>query len=85
MSGSLQLRPAHTWIERIRMTAPGSPQWQLTPPLRFAAIALLCAGVGFLVEGWLSIVLWVAAIVFLILAAARLAKVWRSRPKNTPT
>ena len=67
------------------MTAPRTSQWQLRTPLRFAALALLCAGVGFLVEGWLSIALWLGAIVFLILAAIRLAKVWKSRPKNTPT
>jgi hypothetical protein len=72
-------------IERIRMTAPRSTQWPLLPPLRFAALALLFAGIGFLVEGWLYIVFWVGAIVFLVLAAIRFAKVWRSRPKNTPT
>jgi membrane protein implicated in regulation of membrane protease activity len=68
------------------MTAPRAPQWQLTIPIRFAALALLCAGVGFLVESWwLAVVLWLGAVVFLVLAAVRLAKVWRSRPKNTPT
>ncbi len=67
------------------MTVPRATQWQLTPPLRFAALALLSAGAGFLVEGWLSIVLWVGAVLFLVLAAIKLAKVWKSRPKNTPT
>jgi hypothetical protein len=67
------------------MTAPRAAQWQLTPPLRLAALALLSAGAGFLVEGWLSVVLWIGAIVFLVMAGIRLAKVWRSRPKNTPT
>ena len=67
------------------MTAPRSPQWQLTVPIRLAALALLCAGLGFLVQGWLVIVLWIAAVIFLVFAAVKLAKVWRSRPKNTPT
>jgi hypothetical protein len=62
------------------MTAPRVPQWPLTTPLRLAALALLFAGAAFLVEGWLSIIFWLAAIVFLVLAAIRLAKVWRSRP-----
>ena len=67
------------------MTTPAGPQWHLTTPLRFAALALLLAGIGFLVYGWLSVVLWFAALVFLVLAAVRLARVWRNRPKNTPT
>ena len=67
------------------MTAPRASRWQLTPPLRFAALALLFAGIGFMVQGWLQLLLWVGAVVFLILAAVRLARVWRSRPKNTPT
>ena len=60
------------------MTAPRSPQWTLTPPLRLAAVALLLAGASFLVEGWLSTVLWLGAIVFLVMAAVKFAKVWRS-------
>jgi hypothetical protein len=67
------------------MTAPPAPQWPLLQPLRFAALSLLLAGIGFLVEGWLPVVLWIIALVFLIMAAIRLARVWRSRPKNTPT
>jgi hypothetical protein len=50
-----------------------------------AALALLCAGLGFLVQGWLVIVLWIIALVFLVFSAVKLAKVWRNRPKNTPT
>ena len=61
------------------MTAPGAPQWSLTPPLRLAAVALLLAGGSFLVEGWLSTALWLCAIVFLVLAAVKFAKVWKSR------
>jgi len=67
------------------MTAPRAPQWQLTVPIRLAALSLLCAGLGFLVQGWLSVVLWVLAVIFLVWAAVRLAKVWRNRPRNTPT
>jgi hypothetical protein len=67
------------------MTAPRAPQWQLTVPLRLAALALLCAGLGFLVESWLSLVLWIAAVILLVFSAVKLAKVWRNRPKNTPT
>jgi membrane protein implicated in regulation of membrane protease activity len=65
------------------MTAPRAPQWQLTVPIRFAALALLCVGLAFLVQGWLSIVLWIAAVVFLVIAAVKLAKVWKNRPKNS--
>lgn len=67
------------------MTAPRAPQWQLTVPIRLAALALLFAGLGFLVQGWLSVVLWVLAVIFLVWAAVRLARVWSNRPKNTPT
>jgi hypothetical protein len=62
------------------MTAPRAPQWPLAPALRLAALALLFAGVGFLVEGWASMLLWLGAIVFLVFAAINLAKAWRSRP-----
>ena len=62
------------------MTAPRAPQWRLTPALRLAALALLFAGAGFLVEGWASMLLWLGAIVFLVFAAINLAKGWRGRP-----
>jgi hypothetical protein len=62
------------------MTAPRAPQWPLAPALRLAALALLCAGAGFLVEGWLSVLLWLGAIVFLVFAAINLAKGWKGRP-----
>jgi len=59
------------------MTAPKVQQWPLTPPLRLAGLALLFAGATFLVEGWVSLLLWLAAVVFLVLAAVKFAKVWR--------
>lgn len=62
------------------MTAPKAPQWPLTPTLRLAALALLFAGAGFLIEGWGAVLLWLAAVVFLVLAAVKFSKVWRSRP-----
>ena len=65
------------------MTAPRTSQWQLLPPLRLAALALLLAGIGFLVEGWLYLILWLGALVFFVLAVVKLAKVWRTRSKNT--
>jgi hypothetical protein len=64
-------------MERFVMTVQQAPQWHLTPPLRLAALALLLAGLAFVVEGWLSMILWIGAIVFLILAAVKFAKVWR--------
>jgi hypothetical protein len=62
------------------MTAPRAPQWPLTTPLRLAGLALLFAGAAFLVEGWGSVLLWVGAVLFLVLAAVKFAKVWRRRP-----
>jgi hypothetical protein len=62
------------------MTPPRAPQWPLTPALRLAALALLLAGVGFLVEGWVAMLLWLGTIVFLVFAAINLAKGWRRRP-----
>jgi hypothetical protein len=38
---------------------------------------LLCAGAGFVVEGWGAVLLWAAAVVFLVLASVKFAKVWR--------
>jgi hypothetical protein len=64
------------------MTAPGSSQWYLTPPLRLAAIALALAGASFLVEGWLGTLLWVGALVFLVWAAVKFSKVWKSGRRN---
>jgi len=64
------------------MTAPRSSQWHLTPPLRLAAVALALAGLSLMVEGWLATVLWVGALVFLVWAAIKFAKVWRSGPRN---
>ena len=62
------------------MTAPRAPQWPLSPALRLAALALLFAGAGFLVEGWFAMLLWLGAIVFLVFAAINLVKGWRRRP-----
>jgi hypothetical protein len=62
------------------MTAPKAPLWPLTPPLRLAGLALLFAGATFLVEGWVSLLFWLGALVFLVLAALKFAKVWRRRP-----
>jgi hypothetical protein len=62
------------------MTPPNVPQWRLTPPLRLAGLALFFAGAGYLVEGWASVLLWVGAVVFLVLAAVKFSKVWRTRP-----
>jgi uncharacterized protein (DUF983 family) len=62
------------------MTAPRAPQWPLAPALRLAALALLFAGVGYLVEGWVSMLLWLGAIVVLVFAAINLAKGWKRRP-----
>jgi hypothetical protein len=59
------------------MTAPKTSQWPLTPPLRLAGVALLFAGAGFLIDGWGAVLLWLGAVVFLVLAAVKFAKVWR--------
>jgi hypothetical protein len=61
------------------MTAPKAPQWPLLKPIRLAALALLCTGVGFLVTGWISALLWVASVVVLLFAVVGFAKVWRGR------
>ena len=64
------------------MTAPRSSQWHLTPPLRLAAVSLALAGLSFMVEGWLATLLWAGALVFLVWAAVKFAKVWRRGPRN---
>jgi energy-coupling factor transporter transmembrane protein EcfT len=64
------------------MTTPGASQWPLLPPLRLAAVALLCAGVGFLVNWWASLILWIAAIVFLVWASVKFARVWKARSRK---
>jgi energy-coupling factor transporter transmembrane protein EcfT len=61
------------------MTAPRPPQWPLTPALRLAALALLFAAGAALVQGWLSIAMWLVAVVLVVLAAIQLAKNWRRR------
>ena len=61
------------------MTAPRAGQWPLAPSLRFAALALLLAAAALVVEGWVSTVMWLAAVVLLIVAAVKLAKHWTSR------
>jgi hypothetical protein len=63
------------------MTAT-KPQWPLLPPIRLAGVALLCAGLSMLVEGWGSLILLVAAAVFLVWAAVKFARVWRRGPRN---
>jgi hypothetical protein len=74
--------PVHLWIERNAMTAPRSSQWHLTPPLRLAAVALALAGLSFMVEGWLATLLWVGALVLLVWAAVKFAKVYRRGSRN---
>lgn len=59
------------------MTAPKAPQWPLTPALRLAALALLLASAALVVEGVFSTVLWGLAVVFLVLAAVKLAQNWK--------
>ena len=61
------------------MTAPRAPQWPLAPALRLAALALLLGGAALLVEGTLSLVFWIGALVLVILAGVQLAKNWRKR------
>jgi hypothetical protein len=61
------------------MTAPGTRQWPLAPALRYTALALLLAGAALVVQGWLSFVLWAAAVVLLVLAAIKLVKNWTTR------
>jgi hypothetical protein len=61
------------------MTAPNARQWPLAPALRYAALALFFAGAALVVEGWLSLVLWLGAVVLVVLAAVKLAKNWTAR------
>jgi hypothetical protein len=61
------------------MTSPTPRQWPLAPSLRYAAAALFLAAAALVVEGWLSMVLWLAAVVLLVLAAIKLAKNWPAR------
>jgi hypothetical protein len=61
------------------MTSPTPRQWPLAPALRYAAFALFLAGAALVVAGWLSLVLWLAAVVLLVLAAIKFAKNWPAR------
>ena len=61
------------------MTSPTPRKWPLTPALRYAALALFLAAGALVVEGWLSLILWLAAVVLLVLAAIKLAKNWPAR------
>jgi len=58
------------------MTAPRAPQWPLTPALRLAALALLFVGAAIMTTGWLSFIMWFAAVVLLVFAAIQLARNW---------
>jgi hypothetical protein len=66
-------------MKRIAMTAPRTPQWPLTPALRLAALALLFVGGAIMTTGWLSFIMWFAAVVLLVFAAIQLAKNWSRR------
>jgi len=61
------------------MTAPRAPQWPLTPALRLAALALLLVGGAIMTTGWLSFIMWFAAVVLLVFAAIQLARNWGRR------
>ena len=61
------------------MNTPRAPRWPLAPALRLAALALLLGGAALLVEGTLSRVFWVAALVLVVFAGVQLAKNWRGR------
>lgn len=61
------------------MAAPKAPQWPLAPVLRLAALAMLFSVGALMTVGVLSIVLWAAAAVLLVLAAVKLGKNWRRR------
>jgi hypothetical protein len=61
------------------MTPPRASEWPLTPALRLGALTLLCAGAALVVAGWLSLMLWLASVVLLVLAVVKLVKNWRSR------
>jgi hypothetical protein len=66
-------------MKRIAMTAPRAPQWPLTPALRLAALALLFVGGAIMTTGWLSFIMWFAAVVLLVFAAIQLARNWSRR------
>lgn len=61
------------------MTAPGVPQWPLTPVLRLTGLAMLFAVGGMLATGWLSAVLSVCAAGLAVVAAIKLAAHLRTR------
>jgi hypothetical protein len=67
------------------MTAPRGPQWPLAPALRLTALAMILAVAALMVgSGILSIVLWVAAAVTVVLAAIRLRANWGKRGQSRP-
>jgi hypothetical protein len=66
------------------MTAPRGPQWPLAPALRLTALAMILAVAAMMAAGILSIVLWVAAAVAVVLAAIKLRANWGRRGQSRP-
>ena len=75
----IRARRLTLWSRGPAMTSPTPRQWPLAPALRYGAAALFLAAAALVVEGWLSIILWLASLVLLVMAAIKLAKNWPTR------
>jgi hypothetical protein len=61
------------------MTAPKPPQWPLSPALRLTALALILLVGSLAIQGWISMVLLIGAVISVVLAAIKVKANWKTR------
>jgi hypothetical protein len=61
------------------MTAPKPPQWPLSPALRLTALALILLVGSLAIQGWISMVLLIGAVISVVLAAVKVKANWKKR------
>jgi hypothetical protein len=61
------------------MTAPKPPQWPLSPALRLTALALILLVGSLAIQGWISMVLLIGAVISVVLAAVKVKANWKTR------
>jgi hypothetical protein len=61
------------------MTAPKPRPWPLSPALRLTALALILLVGSLAIQGWISLVLLIGAVVSVVLAAVKVKANWKTR------